>query len=87
MSEKDGVTPELDDSPELTEQDFARAISFGDVLLREAMRPRADPGSFAHDTVALALDADLVRKIQASGPNYKARVEAVLDQALADGRI
>ncbi|MGI4765257.1 MAG: BrnA antitoxin family protein [Janthinobacterium lividum] len=87
MGEKDAATREQDDSPELTERDFARAISFNDVLAREAQRLQTLEGGPVRPTIGLALNADLVSRVRASGPDYDARVEAVLNEALADGRI
>jgi uncharacterized protein (DUF4415 family) len=79
------------DNPEWTEADFANAKPFKEVfpeqhaaLGRQGGRPRlASPK--VH--IGLRLAADVVNGIKASGRGYNARVEQVLRDALANGRI
>jgi len=80
-----------DDNPELTEEDFARGRPFKEVfpeqykaLVKQGGRPRlASPK--VH--IGLRLAADVVSGIRASGKGYNARVEKVLRDALAKGRL
>jgi uncharacterized protein (DUF4415 family) len=80
-----------DDNPELTEEDFARGRPFKEVfpeqyksLMRQGGRPRlATPK--VH--IGLRLAADVVAGIKASGKGYNARVEKILRDALAEGRL
>jgi uncharacterized protein (DUF4415 family) len=79
-----------DENPEWTEEDFARARPFreffpefveaweqnGKVLVAV---PKVD--------IAFSLDPEIVESIRASGSDYNARVERVLREAIASGRL
>ena len=76
-----------DDSPELTDADFARARLFPELarkLRAQGGRPRlARPK--VH--VGFRLAADVVEGIKATGKGYNARVERVLREALEQGKL
>lgn len=80
-----------DDSPELTDADFARAVPFAEMFPEQAKslrnqggRPRLEkPKVF----VGFRLAADLAESIKATGRGYSARVEKVLRDALAQGKL
>lgn len=78
------------DNPEWTDEDVARARPFCDVFpeqhaawKRRGRPPVAEPK--VH--IGFRLSADLVRDIRATGRGYNARVEKVLREALAEGRL
>jgi uncharacterized protein (DUF4415 family) len=80
-----------EDNPELTEEDFARGRPFKEVfpeqyksLMRQGGRPRLVAPK-VH--IGLRLAADVVAGIKASGKGYNARVEKILRDALAEGRL
>jgi uncharacterized protein (DUF4415 family) len=83
---------EDDDNPVVSDEVYATARPFKEVLpdLYEAWT-RAQRGRppVAHPKqhIGFRLDADVVASIKASGKGYNARVEAVLREALAAGRI
>jgi uncharacterized protein (DUF4415 family) len=80
-----------DDNPEWTEADFARAVPFADMfpehaksLKNQGGRPRlVNPKVF----VGFRLAADLAESIKATGKGYSARVEKVLRDAMAQGKL
>lgn len=82
---------DYDDSPELTDADFARARPFAELFPEQAEKLRAMGGRprlvrpKVH--VGFRLDADVVDGIKATGRGYNARVERVLREALAQGRL
>lgn len=85
MSEHD------DDVPELNEADFARAKPFAEVFpdhfadwKARGGRPRLQRPK-VH--VGFRLAADVVEGIKATGKGYNARVEKVLREALAEGKL
>jgi uncharacterized protein (DUF4415 family) len=90
MSKK--VTDETADeeNPELTEEDFARAKPFREVFPEQYQawkrmgRPRLEAPK-VH--IGFRLAADVVEGIRASGKGYNTRVERVLREALAQGKI
>ncbi len=78
------------DVPEWTEEDFARARSFKEVFpeqyaawKRRGRPPVASPKRH----IGFRLAADVVEGIRATGKGYNARVEKVLREALAKGRL
>ena len=82
---------EDDDNPEWTKEDFAQARPFKEVFPAQHQawknrggRPRAERPK-VH--VGFRLAADIVEGIRASGKGYNARVEQVLQDALADGKL
>ena len=82
-----------DDSPELTAEDFAkmRPIQEVDPDMLEAVenyrRRGRPPVESPKEHVSFRLAADVVAGIKASGPGYNVRVEQVLREALAAGKL
>ncbi len=78
------------DVPEATEAEFATAKPFKDVFpaqyqaWKKMGRPRVEAPK-VH--IGFRLAADVVKSIRASGRGYNARVEKVLRDALAKGRL
>ncbi len=78
------------DVPEATEAEFAAAKPFKDVFpaqyqaWKKMGRPRVEAPK-VH--IGFRLAADVVKSIRASGRGYNARVEKVLRDALAKGRL
>jgi uncharacterized protein (DUF4415 family) len=85
MSERDH------DTPELTDDDFARARPFKETFPRqyEAWRQRGGRPRVERPKVHVGfrLAADVVEGIKATGKGYNARVEKVLRDALARGEL
>lgn len=88
-----GVDP--DDAPELTVADFARGIwRIGDKLVtreqaqaeiaRRVGRPAA---VVVRPMVSMRLDPDVVAHLRASGKGWQTRVNALLREAVALGRV
>jgi uncharacterized protein (DUF4415 family) len=80
-----------DDNPEWTGSDFARAKPFKEMfpdqyqsLKNRGGRPRVERPK-VH--IGFRLAADLVESIRATGKGYNARVEKVLRDALAEGKL
>lgn len=81
-----------EDNPELTAEDFARAKPFKEVFPEQYQswkknlggRPKVEKPK-VHQGFRLA--ADLVEGIKATGKGYNARVERVLRDALAQGKL
>lgn len=78
------------DIPEWTAEDFARAKPFKEVLPEQykswkkmGRPPVAEPKMH----VGFRLAADVVNGIRATGKGYNSRVEKVLREALAKGRL
>lgn len=82
---------DYDDSPELTDADFARARPFAELFPEQAAKLRAMGGrpKLARPKVHMGfrLAADVVDGIKATGKGYNARVEQVLRDALAQGKL
>lgn len=79
---------EHDDTPELTDADFARARPFEAMFPKQhaALKKRGRPKLVAPKThIGFRLAADVVDAIRATGRGYNARVEKVLREALAKG--
>jgi uncharacterized protein (DUF4415 family) len=79
------------DIPEWTDEDFARAIPFKEAhpeayaaWKRGRGRPQAEMPK-VH--VGFRMAADVVKGIKATGKGYNARVESVLREALAAGKL
>ena len=82
--------PVIDDNPEWTVADFARAKPFGDVFPAQykAWRKRGRPPvESPKEHIGFRLSADVVAAIRASGRGYNARVDKVLREALAKGKL
>lgn len=78
------------DNPELTDADFARAKPFKEVFPRQhsQWKRRGRPPLEAPKVhIGFRLAADVVDGIRATGRGYNARVEKVLREALAKGRL
>ena len=84
MSDRD------DDNPEWTAEDFARAKPFKEVFpepYRSWKRRGRPPVDQPKVHVGFRLAADVVAGIKATGRGYNARVEKVLRDALAQGKL
>jgi uncharacterized protein (DUF4415 family) len=78
------------ENPELTDADFARAKPFKVVFPRQhgQWKRRGRPPLGAPKVhIGFRLAADVVAGIRATGRGYNARVEKVLREALAKGRL
>ena len=80
-----------DDNPEWTDADFARTRPFSEMFPEQARslknqggRPKLERPKIH---VGFRLDADVVEGIKATGRGYNARVEQVLRDALAQGKL
>ena len=80
-----------DDNPEWTDADFARARPFSELFPEQAHslknqggRPKLERPKIH---VGFRLAADVVEGIKATGKGYNARVEQVLRDALAQGKL
>ena len=84
------MTDHDDDSPELTDADFARARPFPE-MFPELGRKKAQGGpprpARTKVHVGFRLAADVVEGIKATGKGYNARVERVLREALEQGKL
>lgn len=80
-----------DDIPELTDADFARARPFAEMFPEQAKALKAMGGRPKLERpkihVGFRLAADVVEGIKATGKGYNARVEKVLREALAQGKL
>ncbi len=79
-----------EENPEWTSEDFAKARSLREIMPSaffegmEKLRKRGRPRLASPKVVfSLRLPADLVQALQASGLDYRARVEKVLRAAVA----
>lgn len=78
------------DNPEWTDADFARARPFREVFPEQhgAWKRRGRPPVATPKVhIGFRLAADVVDGIRATGRGYNARVEKVLREALAEGRL
>jgi uncharacterized protein (DUF4415 family) len=81
-----------DDNPELTAEDFARARPFKEVFPEQfeswqKSRGGRPPVERPKLHIGFRLAADVVEGIKATGKGYNARVEKVLREALAQGKL
>ena len=85
------ATEDDDDNPELTDTDFARARPFPEIFPELARKLKAQGGRPRLERpkvhVGFRLAADVVEGIKATGKGYNARVERVLRDALAEGKL
>lgn len=85
------ATDRDDDNPEWTDADFARARPFAEVFPELARKLKAQGGRpklvRPKIHVGFRLAADVVEGIKATGKGYNARVERVLRDALAQGKL
>ena len=85
------TTDHDDDNPEWTDADFARARPFPELFPGLARKLRAQGGRPRLERpkvhVGFRLAADVVEGIKATGKGYNARVERVLRDALARGKL
>jgi uncharacterized protein (DUF4415 family) len=88
ISEKDWVAVDV---PEATDAGFARARPFKDVFPAQFEAWKRGRGRPAVETpkvhIGFRLAADVVNGIRATGRGYNARVERVLRDALAKGKL
>ncbi len=78
------------DNPELTAEDFARAKPFKEVFpeqYRAWKKMGRPPVETPKMHIGFRLAADVVSGIKATGRGYNARVEKVLRDALAKGKL
>jgi len=78
------------DVPEMTDEDFARARPFKEVFPEQYeawKRMRDSQAATPKVHIGFRLAADVVQAIRATGPGYSARVEKVLRDALAKGKL
>ena len=82
-----------EDTPEWTDADFARARPIQEVdpamleAVAEFRRRGRPPVDSPKVRIGLRLAPDVVSGIRASGRGYNARVEKVLREALAEGKL
>jgi uncharacterized protein (DUF4415 family) len=91
MAKKPDPNVSDDDNPEWTDVDFARAVPFADLFPEQAKslknqggRPKLERPKIH---IGFRLAADVVEGIKASGKGFNARVEQVLRDALAQGKL
>jgi uncharacterized protein (DUF4415 family) len=88
VSQKDWDDAEI---PEWTDADFARAVPFQQAHPELFAAWKRGPGRPKVDTpkvhTGFRLAADVVDGIKATGKGYNARVESVLREALASGKL
>ncbi len=97
MSERVRKPPEISqedwdsvDVPEMTDADFARAKPFKAVFparYKEWKKLGRPPVEAPKIQIGFRLAADIVHAIRATGRGYNARVEKVLRDALAKGKL
>jgi uncharacterized protein (DUF4415 family) len=78
------------DNPELTDADFGRAKPFKELFPKQHKswkRAGRPPVETPKVHIGFRLAADVVNGIRATGRGYNARVEKVLREALAKGRL
>ena len=82
---------DFDENPEWTEADFARAKPFKEGFPEQhsAWKNRGGrpPVESPKVHIGFRLAADVVEGVRATGKGYNARVEKVLREALANGRL
>jgi uncharacterized protein (DUF4415 family) len=91
MAKKPDPNATDNDNPEWTEADFARAVPFADMFPEQAKSLKNQGGrpKLAKPKILIGfrLAAELVEGIKATGKGYNARVEQVLRDALAQGKL
>ena len=91
MTNKFDPPADLDENPEWTNQDFIRAKPFKEGFPEQfrAWKSRGGRPSVEQPKVHIGLRfaADVVEGIRATGKGYNARVEKILREALAQGRL
>ena len=83
--------PDFDDSPELTEIDFARAKTaeelwgpeYKDFLVRKPGRPPLSPET-RKKPVGIRLSPDVLDALKATGPNWQRRADEALRAAFVN---
>lgn len=82
---------DFDENPEWTEADFARAKPFKERFAEQysAWKNRGDrpPVESPKVHIGFRLAADVVEGVRATGKGYNSRVEKILREALANGRL
>lgn len=83
---------DFDESPEWTDENFARAKPFKEMFPEQYASWKKNKGGRppveqpkVH--IGFRLAADVVEGVRATGPGYNARVEKVLREALAKGEL
>lgn len=85
MARKRKVNPELidEDSPEWTEEDFARARPGAEVLPPAFLRKvRGKQKSPTKERITIRLSRDVVNQFRGSGPGWQTKVDDALRQWL-----
>jgi uncharacterized protein (DUF4415 family) len=83
--------PDWDDSPELTDEDFARARPANEVLppvivaqlVRKPGRPPL-PAEARKKSVGIRLSPDVLEALRATGPNWQRRADEALRAAFVN---
>ena len=85
------ATDQDDDNPELTGADFTRARPFPEMFPELARKLKAQGGRLRLAQpkihIGFRLATKVVEGIKATGKGYNARVERVLREALAQGKL
>jgi len=90
--------PELidDENPEWTDEDFARARParevlpeiFGAEMAARMLQPRARPPLESRkEPICLHLSPDVLSAFRATGEDWQMRIDTVLREAVAEGRV
>ncbi|PZR89144.1 MAG: hypothetical protein DLM68_06500 [Hyphomicrobiales bacterium] len=91
MANKTKPPADYDEIPELTDADFARARPFKEVFPEQFASWKRGRGRPTVETpkmhIGFRLAADVVNGIKATGRGYNARVEKLLRDALAQGKL
>ena len=90
MAKKTDPFITAEDNPELTAEDFARAKPFSEVFPEpyKAWKKLGRPPVVSPKVhIGFRLAADVVDGIRATGRGYNARVETILREAIAKGRL
>lgn len=92
MPAKQPPPPDFDENPEWTEEDFAQAKPFKEgfpELYESWKRSKAGrpPSPQPKVHIGFRLAPDVVAGVRATGRGYNARVEQILREALAKGKL
>ena len=82
--------PDFDENPELTEEHFANARPFKEGFPKQYAaweKQNRTQANVSKVQINFQLAADVAEGVRATGPGYEARVEKVLREALANGKL
>lgn len=87
MSKK--PNPELidDENPEWTEEMFAQAKRISELPATLQAKLGRPPSPVVRPMVSMRMDPDVLIKLRASGPGWQTRVNALLREAVEQGRV